>query len=329
MSEIIDTRLDRAQGCLLGQLAGDTLGGFVEFQTPEAIKAKYPNGVREMIAGGRWGNIAGQPTDDSEMALALARTPVRDRRYNPSSVLEAYWIWWQQAWDCGSTIEHAMKQIKHKSSAVRFMNLRTLDTYDSDSNGSLMRCSPLGIFGAGQRSVWKWARQDSALTHTSFACRGCCAVFVSTIAFAVNTGADRVAVHRFAAKTAHRHVEIDVMRTLEKSKTKAPRDYLTKMGWVMIAFQNAFYQLLHAGTVEDGIADTISRGGDTDTNAAIAGALLGAVHGRQGIPDRWIKTLQGCRPDKASGTRHPMPPEYWPCDVLELAEKLLEAGSRG
>jgi len=35
--------LSRAQGCLLGQLAGDALGSLVEFQTPEQIRQKYPN----------------------------------------------------------------------------------------------------------------------------------------------------------------------------------------------------------------------------------------------------------------------------------------------
>ena len=65
--------LSRAQGCLLGQLAGDALGSLVEFQTPEQIRRAYPDGVRELADGGTWNTIAGQPTDDSEMALMLAR----------------------------------------------------------------------------------------------------------------------------------------------------------------------------------------------------------------------------------------------------------------
>ncbi len=67
--------LERAQGCLLGQLAGDALGSLVELQKPEQIRREYPNGVRELADGGTWNTIAGQPTDDSEMALLLARTP--------------------------------------------------------------------------------------------------------------------------------------------------------------------------------------------------------------------------------------------------------------
>ncbi len=52
--------LKRAQGCLLGQLAGDALGSLVEFQTPEQIRREYPNDVRELADGGTWNTIAGQ-----------------------------------------------------------------------------------------------------------------------------------------------------------------------------------------------------------------------------------------------------------------------------
>ena len=61
--------LSRAQGCLLGQLAGDSLGSLVEFQSPKDIRRKYPDGVRELADGGTWWTIAGRPTDDS-VALA-------------------------------------------------------------------------------------------------------------------------------------------------------------------------------------------------------------------------------------------------------------------
>src|SRR6516164_1714224 len=83
----------RAEGCLLGQLAGDSLGGLVEFQTPAEIRRRYPDGVRELADGGTWGTIAGQPTDDSEMALMLARTLIKHRRYDPEEARKAYVFW--------------------------------------------------------------------------------------------------------------------------------------------------------------------------------------------------------------------------------------------
>ena len=75
--------LSRAQGCLLGQLAGDSLGSLVEFRAPDDIRREYPKGVHELADGGTWNTIAGQPTDDSEMALLLARMLADQGRYDP------------------------------------------------------------------------------------------------------------------------------------------------------------------------------------------------------------------------------------------------------
>ena len=52
--------LSRAEGCLLGQLAGDSLGSLVEFRSPSDIRHRYPDGVRELADGGTWNTIAGQ-----------------------------------------------------------------------------------------------------------------------------------------------------------------------------------------------------------------------------------------------------------------------------
>jgi len=70
--------------------------------------------------------------------------------------------------------------------------------------------------------------------------------------------------------------------------------------------------------------DTVMRGGDTDTNAAITGALLGAVYGLSAIPERWVRTVLECRPEEGRpGVERPRPQEYWPVDALDLAVSLL------
>jgi hypothetical protein len=71
------------------------------------------------------------------------------------------------------------------------------------------------------------------------------------------------------------------------------------------------------------------RGGDSDTNAAIAGALLGAVYGEDAVPAQWRNAVLACRPEAGRpGVRRPRPREYWPVDVLELAERLVVLGAR-
>jgi hypothetical protein len=102
-----------------------------------------------------------------------------------------------------------------------------------------------------------------------------------------------------------------------------PGDYQTQMGWVLIALQNAFQALLHAPDPDRAVIETVGRGGDTDTNAAIAGALLGAAHGRAAWPARWTAPVLACRPSRGSASGQPRPEEYWPMDVPELAEDLL------
>ena len=66
ISDVRSKRISRAQGCLIGHLAGDALGSLVEFQSPEHIRRQYPDGIRDRVDEGTWDTIAGQPTDDSD-----------------------------------------------------------------------------------------------------------------------------------------------------------------------------------------------------------------------------------------------------------------------
>jgi ADP-ribosylglycohydrolase len=305
--------LSRAQGCLLGQLAGDALGSLVESQKPEQIKEKYPNGVRDLVAGGTWGTLAGQPTDDSEMALALARMLVDRGTYNRQAALEAYLYWLKSGpFDCGATIGQALRG-----------NLKI----DSQANGAMMRISPLGIFGANfsLEQVAEWARQDAALTHPHPVCLQANALFAMAIAYAVRMGCGaRDLFLQIDLWAKSMNVEEGLFEAITGSATKPPADYIYQQGWVLTAFQNALWQLLHSESVEEGIVDTVMRGGDTDTNAAICGALLGAVYGREAIPTRWINCLLNCRPEAGQvNVRRPRPECFWPVDALFLAEKLV------
>ena len=82
--------------------------------------------------------------------------------------------------------------------------------------------------------------------------------------------------------------------------------------------------MLHAESFEAGVIDTVMRGGDTDTNGAIAGALLGAMYGRDAVPDQWQKAILNCQPMAGlPGVLRPRPRSFWPVDVLDLAVKLV------
>ncbi|HYT94738.1 MAG TPA: inositol monophosphatase family protein [Gemmataceae bacterium] len=322
--------LSRAQGCLLGQLAGDALGGLVEFKSAMTIEMRYPGGCRELKDGGTWNNLAGQPTDDSELALMLARTLVHRGTYDAESVLEAYAEWYDdpQTFDIGGTTRQALRAAFEAPPGERVRETLAQNNQHSQANGSLMRISPLGIFGAGRvEQAVAWARQDSQLTHPHQVCQDSCAIFVAAIVHAITHGGDPTACYEAAlAEASKPGVHADVLLTIEKARWGAPGNYSDQMGWVRIALQNAFHQLLHAPNFEEGVVATVMAGGDTDTNAAIAGALLGAVHGREAVPPRWIHALLSCRPLRGTPTSHPRAMRFWPVDALELAESLLCAG---
>lgn len=314
------TRIDagilaRAQGCMMGQLAGDALGSLVEFCTPEQIASKYPDGLH-LHDGGTWGTIAGQPTDDSEMALMLARSIVDAQAYRPANALKAYLRWRKsEPFDMGLTIRSSLSG-SHDAS--------------SQANGAMMRVSPLGIFGANfsLEEIAEWAMADASLTHVNPICRQANALFAMAIAEAVRSNPTPDTLYASMLSWAEKlEVEPALLETMRRAEHEPPKDYLRFAGWVLVAFQNALHQLLHAGSLEEGVLDTIMQGGDTDTNAAICGALLGAAHGLDAVPVEWRTTILACRPETGNTrVRRPRPKELWPVDALELAAELLLAG---
>lgn len=311
--------LSRAEGCLLGQLAGDSLGSLVEFQSPPEIQRRYPGGVRELADGGTWDTIAGQPTDDSEMALILARMLVQHQRYDADAARKAHEFWLSSGpFDCGSTVASG---------------LRGSPNPDSQANGALMRISPLGIF------CWKhdledtarFAQEDAALTHPHPVCLQANALFAMSIAKLISHPSRPQELYREIKHWgAEMRVDKTLMKAIHDAEESTPADYVHQQGWVIIAFQNALWQLLHAPSLEEGVVDTVMRGGDTDTNAAIAGALFGAAYGRDALPDQWVEKILSCRP--RSGQPRVLRPRaecFWPVDDPELANNLIAGRNHG
>jgi ADP-ribosyl-[dinitrogen reductase] hydrolase len=299
-----EERLTRACGCLLGQVIGDSLGSLVELKSAAEIAALYPGGVRELADGGVYHTIAGQPTDDSEMALTLARSLVRDGRHDAERVLDAYREWLQtRPIDIGETTERG---------------LLGMHTNESQSNGSLMRVAPIGVWAAGDPArAAATARVDSALTHPNPVCVEACAAYCAAIAVGID-GASREEM----VKAALAHSSGPAREAIERNAL--PADFHDRQGWVLTALQNAFHRLRAKDNVESAIVQTIACGGDTDTNAVIVGALLGAFHGRGAFPSRWVHAVLACRPLAEASAPRPRPMAYWPDDVLDLAEALLK-----
>ncbi|MEX2425576.1 MAG: ADP-ribosylglycohydrolase family protein [Thermomicrobiaceae bacterium] len=315
----MNAKQDHARGCLFGQLIGDALGSLVEFQSPDQISSRYPGGVRDMHDGGTWNTIAGQPTDDSEMALALARSIVENGRYDQNAAREAYIDWLNSGpFDIGNTVR---------------AGLQGTPNYESQANGALMRISPLGIFTSGidEDRTARYAREDAWITHPNEVTQDANVVFVLTVAQSINKQLTPPEAFEYAENiSAELHLVDSVRQALVDARDAPPATFLRSQGWVLIALQNAFYQLLNQESFEEALVDTVGRGGDTDTNAAICGALLGAVHGLSAIPARWVEIIRECKPESGSpGVNRPRPRRFWPVDADTLADQLLVAETHG
>ncbi len=267
-----------------------------------------------MHDGGAFNTLAGQPTDDSEMALALARTLVESGGFDQAEVRRAYERWFESGpFDCGETIAAAL--------------CGHIDR-NSQGNGALMRAGPLGLFGAGRdrELVAGWAREDAALTHPNAVCLDVNALYVLAVATSVTEGSDPQSLYASVCRWAvEMEVSNEILEGIEAAETATWIERSGgKQAWVLVALQNALWQLLHAPSLEEGVVDTIGRGGATGTNAAVCGALLGSVYGRDAVPERWIGAVINCKPEAGrAGVGQPRPAKYWPSDVLELALQLI------
>lgn len=301
---------DRARGCLLGQFIGDSLGSLVEFRSAGQIAADYPDGVRELADGGPFDLIAGQPTDDSQMAMMLIRSLLRCGTFDADDVLAGYRHWYDtDPFDIGGTCARAL--------SGRPPNR------DSQANGALMRVSPIGVFGARDdvdvSDAVEFARRDAALTHPNPVCVDANAVFVAGLVTGIRGGTPKQVVDAMEAAVS----EQDVAAAIAAGRTGDVSEFSGHMGWVLLALSLAVRQVLLFDDPADALVDVIGFGGDTDTNGAIAGALLGAVHGADAWPDTWVRGVLECEPEAGRpGVKHPLGREFWATDLLAQADEL-------
>ena len=130
---------DRALGAYLGFAVGDALGATVEFLTAREIAAKY--GVHCRMTGGGWLNLKpGQVTDDTEMALCLGRTLLRNGGWNLADACEVFAEWLRgKPVDVGNTVRRGIQ---------RYIVQGTLQTPFNDGdagNGACMRNLPVAL----------------------------------------------------------------------------------------------------------------------------------------------------------------------------------------
>ncbi|CAN5406197.1 N/A [soil metagenome] len=307
---------NRAAGTLLGLAAGDALGAGYEFGPPLLDDASVG-----MIGGGTFDWAPGEWTDDTSMAIPIARVLVGggldtafgllDQR-NASGldeIVSAWASWARDAKDVGTQTRAVLGLMNAPTATNARAAAKAVHDHTgrSGGNGSLMRTAPVALaYLDDPVALAEAARTISDLTHYEQDAGDACVLWSMAIRHAVLTGElhVRVGIRWLDADRQQRWRDI-----IDVAEQRQPRDFENN-GWVVEALQGAWSAIHHSTGFADAVERAVRGGRDTDTVAAIAGSLAGAAAGADGIPQQWRDIVHG-----------------WPGlrgeDLAELAEAIV------
>jgi ADP-ribosylglycohydrolase len=280
-------QIDRAVGAVLGTAAGDALGAGYEFGPPLPDDAPV-----EMRGGGQFDWAPGEWTDDTSMSIPILRVVARGERITEEAcdeLVEAWAAWARTAKDVGIHTRQVFELLDAPTAASARAAAQTVHdrTGRSAGNGSLMRTAPLVLgYLDDPQALAAAAREVSALTHVERSAGDACAIWCLAIRHAILEGDLDIhaAVDEAGAPAWHERIA--------EAEQRHPRDFVHN-GWVVEALQGAWSAIHHGTSFVDAVERAVRGGRDTDTVAAIAGALAGARRGAAGIPVAWLGKLHG------------------------------------
>lgn len=285
----------RAEGTLLGLACGDALGRPVEFEPPHRIERVHGR-VTEMIADGTHGQPAGTITDDTEMALCIARSLTGHETFEPEDVAERFVDWKASGpFDIGIMTSNALGRIERGEPWDEAGHLEWESSPEGSNagNGSLMRCAPYAIaYRTRPADLVRVSRRSSSITHADPRCQWSCALFNRVLANLL-TGVERPLERAFGDLESKLPDDVReaVQAVVDYRRGERADIDLANSGYVVTTLQAGLYHGLTADTIEEAIINAVMMGGDTDTIGAVTGAVAGARFGASTLPERWLDPL--------------------------------------
>jgi ADP-ribosyl-[dinitrogen reductase] hydrolase len=287
--------VSRARGALLGLVAGNQLGVPTEGMESEAIRDAFPNGLQDLAPPPKNSPY----DDDAAMALLLGESLLAAKGFDAADVARR-WVKWMKVdgRGIGWTTKRALTLIDRGKEPFEAGRLAHQESPSrSAGNGSVMRCVPVALrYHDDLDRLIRVSTQQAAITHADERC--------TWAAAAVNLAARELlhgniyfieeVLHRIGDR-APRVLRDAIHRVPREGESDLPITRAGETGYVVHCVEIAFWFVAHDRTLEESLTYLAQAGGDTDTNAAVAGALLGARHGETALPPRWIDQLVGAR----------------------------------
>lgn len=250
--------------CICGLAVGDALGVPYEFRERGTFTCTGMDGNgAHMQPAGTW-------SDDTSMALCICSSIKRLGRVDTADIGDRFRRWLQlgeftcdgRVFDAGMTCRRAI------STGV------PATSYRECGNGSLMRTAPLAML---DRLDFHEVRSVSAITHANPVAEWSCVALCDALWVIRELGAEA------KGELWYRYGHV-ASRPIEAVKSD---------GYCEHTLDAALWCFLNTGSYRDCVLKAVELGGDTDTTAAVAGAIAGVYYGFEAIPPRWVGQLRG------------------------------------
>ena len=281
---------DRVLGSVLGLALGDALGA--PFEGRRAADVPEPVPALELP----WmGLPPGSTTDDTAMARNLVRSLTARGGFDPDDLLARHLEWFRSdPPDVGILTRRVLSRVDRGEDAFDVARAvwEERGPEVSAGNGSVMYCAPLGLaYASRPEELLEVAPRLSALTHYDERCRtAVLAVTLTAAALARGQSPDAAVAAALGAVVDREGGE--ELEYLVEMVGVARRVDGPDRGFCLFTAGVGLQSLLGTGDFETEVKRVVSLGGDTDTNGAVAGALLGALVGEGGLPPAWLDRLQ-------------------------------------
>lgn len=286
---------ERIVGCVLGLVVADAVGVPVEFKSREEL-ATAP--VTDMRGFGTYDQPPGTWSDDSSLALATADSLV-EQGYAPTDMMRRFHAWLTTAYMSphGEVFDVG---IATRAAIARYAQGQPREAWGGrgerdNGNGSLMRIAPLSCWShrLGVATIVAHSVEVSALTHAHPRSTLCCAYF-SLLMRGLLDGSGLADAMAAASRELAPYVEGEagsLQRVLGGEILRARREAVQGSGYVVHCLEASLWAVHGAADYREAVLRAVNLGDDTDTTAAVTGAIAGAIWGTRGIPERWLEGL--------------------------------------
>ena len=291
-------KAEMIKSVVIGHAVADALGVPVEFCTRTDLE-KSP--VTDMMGYGTYAVPAGAWSDDTSMSIA-ALDVLADGEIRYREIMENFVKWCDlneytptgEMFDIGGTCRRAIQNFTWGETPLAC----GLTGQYENGNGSLMRIHPfvlMAYFRGTLRDVWEtFVTNASSLTHAHERSVLACKIY-ALVLFALMDAPSKQSIREALETAKNRYADSPEYATYERLFSAHFPDIsvnaIKSSGYVVDTLEAALWCLLNTDSYESCVLKAVNLGEDTDTVAAVAGGLAGALYGYKAIPRNWRKTL--------------------------------------